>query len=478
MVAESRPLGSLVWLTLEVPGWPGARPGQFALLQAERLALLPGPAALRRSSRTGRWSRSSSPPSERARGSCAASRRATRCGCSGPLGNGFDLDALDRRPGRAVHRGRGSGRRPVPAAAVRGWPARPRAGGADAPGSSPAARSLVLLGFRDAARRTAPGRWPRPPRRCEEPGVACPGGGRHRGRLASAGRRGSPTSLARAPARATGWRSCGPWAMAAAVWRVCAAVPDVEAWFSLEAGMACGVGSCHGCVVTARRRHAGPGLPGRPGVHRRGAVRGLLAPGRGRRREHDRPERRVRDGRPTCRSNWARCGWRTPSSTPRAPWRSSTWPRSLGPEVLDASAGGRLRAQDHHARRRGAATRRRASWRPPAGMINAIGLSGRGARGFRRPSACRVCWLALPADPERRRVLARGVRGARRRAPRRRWTAVLGERRGRRRVGLELNISCPNVHSRLRVHRQRPGGDRGGGRRRCARSGPGSSWPS
>jgi dihydroorotate dehydrogenase electron transfer subunit len=42
---------------------------------------------------------------------------------------------------------------------------------------------------------------------------------------------------------------CGPWAMCEAVARVCGTVPDVEAWFSLEAGMACGVGSCHGCVI-------------------------------------------------------------------------------------------------------------------------------------------------------------------------------------------------------------------------------------
>ena len=34
-VAGRAARGSLVWLTVEVPGWPGARPGQFALLQAE-----------------------------------------------------------------------------------------------------------------------------------------------------------------------------------------------------------------------------------------------------------------------------------------------------------------------------------------------------------------------------------------------------------------------------------------------------------
>jgi dihydroorotate dehydrogenase electron transfer subunit len=42
---------------------------------------------------------------------------------------------------------------------------------------------------------------------------------------------------------------CGPPAMTAAVWEICRATPGVTAWFSLESAMACGVGSCHGCVV-------------------------------------------------------------------------------------------------------------------------------------------------------------------------------------------------------------------------------------
>ena len=60
---------------------------------------------------------------------------------------------------------------------------------------------------------------------------------------------------------------CGPWAMTEGVARVCAAVPHVAAWYSLEAGMACGVGACHGCVVsladggTARVCREGPVFP-------------------------------------------------------------------------------------------------------------------------------------------------------------------------------------------------------------------------
>jgi dihydroorotate dehydrogenase electron transfer subunit len=57
---------------------------------------------------------------------------------------------------------------------------------------------------------------------------------------------------------------CGPPAMTRAVARACAKVANVGAWFSLEAGMACGVGSCHGCAIpldtgdTARVCREGP----------------------------------------------------------------------------------------------------------------------------------------------------------------------------------------------------------------------------
>jgi len=42
---------------------------------------------------------------------------------------------------------------------------------------------------------------------------------------------------------------CGAHAMCEAVWDLCRTKEAVRAWFSLEAGMACGVGSCQGCVI-------------------------------------------------------------------------------------------------------------------------------------------------------------------------------------------------------------------------------------
>jgi dihydroorotate dehydrogenase electron transfer subunit len=42
--------------------------------------------------------------------------------------------------------------------------------------------------------------------------------------------------------------ACGAHLMCEAVWDLCLEA-GVEAWFSLEAGMACGIGSCQGCVI-------------------------------------------------------------------------------------------------------------------------------------------------------------------------------------------------------------------------------------
>lgn len=46
--------------------------------------------------------------------------------------------------------------------------------------------------------------------------------------------------------------ACGPRAMLDAVWEVCLDVGALNAWFSLEAFMACGVGACHGCVTKSQ----------------------------------------------------------------------------------------------------------------------------------------------------------------------------------------------------------------------------------
>ncbi len=66
----------------------------------------------------------------------------------------------------------------------------------------------------------------------------------------SSGLRGKVTDLVRGQLRPGDRLAvCGPEAMAREVWRLCLCADDVRAWFSLEANMACGVGSCDGCVT-------------------------------------------------------------------------------------------------------------------------------------------------------------------------------------------------------------------------------------
>lgn len=72
----------------------------------------------------------------------------------------------------------------------------------------------------------------------------------------SLGRRGTVVELAQRldPAPDTVVYACGPTAMLAAVQAWCGR-EGLSGWASLEAHMACGTGSCHGCVVeTARGR--------------------------------------------------------------------------------------------------------------------------------------------------------------------------------------------------------------------------------
>ena len=276
--------------------------------------------------------------------------------------------------------------------------------------------------------------------------------------------------------------------------------PDVQAWFSLETGMACGVGSCHGCVVPLADGAHGPGVPRGAGVRRRGGVRPRAA-------------RRGREGGGVSVVRPARAAPVPPDLSVQL------GPLRLAHPLINASgtmeifelaevarpgdprrpAGGRLRAQDDHAGARARATAPPRILETAGGMINAIGLPGEGLEAFVARAPAPAAGASLPADPEHRRLLARGVRRAGRRAPRRRWrhawgggwTARVGSgaehllsqralaaaspsaaTRGRRRrwsaavrevwPGLLVVKLTPNVTD---IARHRPGG-RGGGRRR------------
>jgi dihydroorotate dehydrogenase electron transfer subunit len=263
-VTTSQSLGSLVWLTLTVPGWPGGRPGQFALLQSEPSRCFLG-RALSVSQQFGESvSFLIAPLGEGTRELCALPE-GQAVWVLGPLGNGFDLHALAASGGRVLVVGGGVGVAPFPLLLSALAPPAPSAGVAAAPEVSVTRPSevLVLLGFRDAAQAAG-----------AQPVLAAAEALGRRGMHSRVEIATEDGSLGRAErVSATLEREirpgdsvavCGPWAMTEAVARVCRSVPGARVWFSLEAGMACGVGSCHGCVVplagggTARVCHEGP----------------------------------------------------------------------------------------------------------------------------------------------------------------------------------------------------------------------------
>jgi len=267
-VAAKRTLGGLVWLTLEVPGWPGARPGQFALLQAPGSRCFLGRALSIAQEEGDLVSFLIAPVGAGTRELCAL-REGERVWVLGPLGNGFDLRTLTSGRKRLLVVAGGVGAAPFPLLLS-------RVGSGDGGETGHAAEVLVLLGFRDAAQAAGAQPVIDAGAALHERGVVC------RTDVVtedgSLGRAEKVTdTLQRELRPGDSLAVCGPWAMCEAVARVCGAVLDVQAWFSLEAGMACGVGSCHGCVIllaegtTARVCREGPVF----------STRALFAPGSG-----------------------------------------------------------------------------------------------------------------------------------------------------------------------------------------------------
>ncbi len=256
---ESRLRGRLIaseavglWrrLTLDVPGWPGSRPGQFALLQAEPSRCFLARAISVSDEKGERVSFIIAPVGDGTAELCGVAE-GEHVWVLGPLGNGFDVDALVTSPGRVVVVAGGVGLAPFPLLLSRMSVA------ATVP------EVMVLLGFRDAAQAEAAGVVQEAAVRMGEAGLRC--------RLEVATEDGSlglaervTDLLARHLRSGDRVVACGPEAMAKAVWQVCATVGEVRSWFSLETKMACGLGSCHGCVVTladgsyARVCHEGP----------------------------------------------------------------------------------------------------------------------------------------------------------------------------------------------------------------------------
>lgn len=209
-------------IVLDVPGWPGHRPGQFAMLQLDpdlrhRDPLLPRPLAIYRGKGTGIEFRFE--VVGRGTRILADLEQGAAVGVVGPLGNGFP--AIE---GRAVLVGGGTG-----VASLYELARECGSRAVVALGGRSANRILGLDDFRALA--------------CELR-IATEDG--------SAGRRGLVTDLLGDLGPGDTVCACGPHAMMQRV-AVLAREAGARCRVSLESPMACGVGLCLGCVVRTTR---------------------------------------------------------------------------------------------------------------------------------------------------------------------------------------------------------------------------------
>ena len=259
-VARNVVRGGMVQLTATVPGWAKAAAGQFALLQAEPSGCFLGRALSVSSQKREKVSFVVAPIGKGTRELCAL-EKGSAVWVLGPLGNGYDLEALMEGPGRVMMVGGGVGLAPFPLllddlvqhrdAGAAGSSAGPT--GSQGVGTKAAwsREVVVLLGFRDA-RQAEGAQWLEEAlARSDKAGLDVTVGTATED--GSSGLKGKVSDLLRQHLQPGDRLAvCGPEAMAREIWGICTSIDDVKAWFSLEANMACGVGSCHGCIVTLK----------------------------------------------------------------------------------------------------------------------------------------------------------------------------------------------------------------------------------
>ena len=351
-------------------------------------------------------------------------RRPARLPARGASGPGPSGSARSRR-------GRGSG---SPARSATPSPRRARSRRAPPARSSSAAASgsrrwrccaagsrdrgvptRVLLGFRDRA----PLRRPRRPLL-----PAARGAAGHRGRPRRRTAATSPTCWRRCSRATTPPPPSSTPAARRRCWRRCgrsARERGVACELALESPMACGFGACFGCAVPLadggymRLCVDGPVRRAATQVAEVSAMPELLrhrarAPG-------DQRLRHLRRDRRRGASSATRCS----SDFPFAAFVSKT----ITPEPRAGNAPRRI-------------------WETPAGMINSIGLPNKGLEGFLARGPAAAGRAAGAADRLGDGDEPRGVRAA---ASRR--SASASEV-----AAIELNVSCPNVHSGLIVGEQ------------------------
>lgn len=276
-VLHSAKVGSMVLVRLEVPGWRPARPGQFTMLQAEGSAYFLPRAfsvhAQRERSPDGSEVSFLIAPIGAATDELATLSPGDRVWALGPLGRGFDILGELSRPSAPGGSGRllivGGGVGVAPFLLVLERLREMAAASAAARDAGSPSEVTLLFGFRDAVQAEALALFEPAVDALRAEGVPthlegiCEDG--------SLGRPGLVTELLEERARSgDAVLACGTHAMCEAVWDVCLRTGDgLDVWFSLEAGMACGVGSCLGCVMPmadgalARVCREGPVFSGR-----------------------------------------------------------------------------------------------------------------------------------------------------------------------------------------------------------------------
>ena len=238
-VAARQKLGSMFVLRLRAPGWPGGAPGQFALLRHEASARFL-PRAFSLHAQQGELVSFLIAPIGPGTEELAEAAVGEGVHVLGPLGHGFDLtEILAGTPRRLVVVGGGVGVAPFRLLLDR----------LTTHAAATLPEVVVLFGFRDDVQAECLAAFEPAVDRLRARGAAveletiCEDG--------SLGRAGLVTTLLQEAGLRAGDAvlACGAHAMCQAVWDLGLAAGGVRAWFSLEAGMACGVGSCHGCVI-------------------------------------------------------------------------------------------------------------------------------------------------------------------------------------------------------------------------------------
>ncbi len=240
LVLGKDPLGCMIRLRLHVPGWVKARPGQFVLLQAEDSACFLARALSVSAQSAETVSFLVSPVGRGTRELCELAN-GSPVWVLGPLGNGFDLRELLGGAGRLLVVGGGVGIAPFPLLLAEMAEAATSTGAAGP-------EVLVLAGYRDQDQACGGETLAEAAEGASACGLKC-----SYERVLEDGSEGDAVRVTDLLGRRLrpGDRvvACGPQSMSEAVWRLCAGMPDIKVWFSLETNMACGVGSCHGCVV-------------------------------------------------------------------------------------------------------------------------------------------------------------------------------------------------------------------------------------